>query len=117
MEANLDITIAEAEAQERRLIEELTATRGALKALRKARSLLRGEVSDEKTPQRRKRSLLDDVEDLLRLKGELHVDQIVKELEQQNIPAQKQVLSSALARYHQRGKRFRRTGRNLYALV
>src|SRR5215203_507247 len=98
---NLDASISEAEEKERRLLEELAATREALKALRKARALLRGEVVEGAPPRRRrrKRSLMDEVEDLLKVNGELHVDDIVRLLRQQGIDqVQKQVLTSSLSR-------------------
>jgi hypothetical protein len=117
---NLDASISEAELKERRLLEELAATREALKSLRKARALLRGEVVESPTPKRRrrKRSLMDEVEDVLKMHGELHVDQIVNILREQGfVDVQKQVLTSSLSRYVARGSRFRRVGANKFALI
>lgn len=117
---NLDASISEAEEKERRLLEELAATREALKALRKARALLRGEVSESAPPRRRrrKRSLMDEVEDVLKTHGELHADDLVRILREQGFEdVQKQVLTSSLSRYVARGSRFRRTGANKFALI
>lgn len=120
---NLEASISEAEEKERRLLEELATTREALKSLRKARALLRGEVIESAPPRRRrrKRSLMDEVEDVLKMHGELHVDEIVKILREQDLAVavnvQKQSLTSALSRYVARGSRFKRTGANRFALI
>jgi hypothetical protein len=116
---NLDASISEAEEKERRLLEELASTREALKSLRKARALLRGESIETVTPRRRrrKRSLMDEVADVLKVHGETHVDDLVRILRQQGFDAQKQVLTSSLSRYVARGSRFRRTGANKFALI
>lgn len=116
---NLDVSISEAEEKERRQLEELAATREALKSLRKARALLRGESVEYVTSprRRRKRSLMDEVEDVLKIHSELHVDDLVRLLRDQGVDAQKQILTSSLSRYVSRGSRFRRVGANKFALI
>lgn len=116
---NLDASISEAQEKERRLLEELATTREALKSLRKARALLRGELGESTPPRRprRRRSLMDEVADVLKVHGETHVDQIISILREQGFDAQKQVLTSSLSRYVARGSRFRRTGANKFALI
>ena len=48
----------------------------------------------------------------------MHVDQVLMELKVRGFDgAKKQVISSALARYTDRGQRFRRVGPNKYAVL
>lgn len=118
-EDNLDAAIADTEEQIRSLREQLKQREAALKSLRRARDLLRGQASTRGHPKKRARkTLIDAAEELLRERGELHINMIVEELHNRGYEnAGRQTLTSAFSRCIGLGQRFRRTGPGKYALL
>lgn len=111
----LDKAIEQKQARILRLRAELAQEEADLKSMLRARELLHdGDVPP--APSARL-SIPDAVESLLRAAGELHVDEILERLREMGINTNKQSVTSALTRYHNRKKRFKRVGRNKYALL
>ncbi|MGI8655585.1 MAG: hypothetical protein ACR2LC_10225 [Pyrinomonadaceae bacterium] len=111
----LDVAIERKQANIQRLRAELTQEEADLKSMLRTRELVTG---GNATPAPSARlSIPDNIENILRVAGALHVDQILERLHELGFETvNKQTVTSALTRYHNRGKRFIRTGKNKYAV-
>lgn len=112
MVSELDDAIIVEEARVKRLRGELAQANMNLKVLREAKRVLSG----ERTPPKLKPTIADMVEDMLRRAGSLHMDDIVKGLHQRGIKAAKTTVTTALARYDAKKRRFKRIAPNTFAL-
>jgi hypothetical protein len=76
-------------------------------------------MGKDKVPISARMSIPDSIENILRSAGALHVDSILERLREMELypNINKQTITSALTRYHNRGKRFKRVGKNKYALL
>jgi len=110
----LDAAIERKQANILRLRAELAQEEADLKSMLRTREL----VSDGNVPAplSARMSIPDSIENILRSAGELHVDDILERLHEMGLNTNKQTITSALTRYHNRQKRFVRTGKNRYAL-
>lgn len=86
--------------------------------LRAVRRLRKGPQRPPLPPEARGRSQVELVEDVLRKKGaELHITDILAEVARvHKIQLDRESVVSALTKKVQRGERFVRTGRNVFAL-
>jgi len=109
----LDAAIERKQANVLRLRAELAQEEADLKMLLRTRELI-GEGEAPLPPARM--SIPDAVESILRVAGEAHVDDLLARLHEMGLTTNKQSLTSALTRYHNRQKRFVRTGKNRYGL-
>ena len=113
----LDERIEQKQANILRLRTQIAQEEADLKSLLRARELM----SDGAAPPApmARMSIPDAIENMLRVAGELHVDAILERLREMKIypNINKQTITSALTRYHNRQKRFIRTGKNKYALL
>ena len=111
----LDAAIEQKRANILRLRAELAQEEADLKSMLRTREL----VSDGNAPPTppARMSIPDAIESVLRVIGEGHVDLILERLHELGFETvNKQTVTSALTRYHNRGKRFIRTGKNKYAV-
>jgi hypothetical protein len=110
----LNAAIEQKQANVLRLRAELAQEEADLKSMLRTREL----VSDGNAPptQPARMSIPDAIESVLRVTGECHVDDLLERLREMHIHTNKQSITSALTRYHNRQKRFRRVGKNRYAL-
>lgn len=71
------------------------------------------------TGQAKNKSVLDYAEEILRERypKAMHVDELLKALEEKGINARKQSVSSGLIRFHNQQKRFVRVGKNTFTLL
>lgn len=110
--SELDDAIVREEARVKRLREELSQANMKLKVLREAKRVM----SDEDAPPKLKPTIADVVEEMLRRAGSLHMDDIVKGLHQRGFNAAKTTVTTALARYDTKKRRFKRIAPNTFAL-
>jgi hypothetical protein len=110
----LDSAIERKQANILRLRAELAQEEADLKSMLRTRELVSEGEAPPPVPARM--SIPDAVESVLRVAGEAHVDDLLARLNEMGLTTNKQSLTSALTRYHNRQKRFVRTGKNRYAL-
>ena len=115
----IDVIIAEKERLAQKQRAELASTEADLRALYRTRALMRGESDSEAAAMMSKgrASIPDLVEAMLRTAGELHADEITRRLKELGHDVKKQTVTASLVRYTSKGKRFRRTGANKFALL
>lgn len=103
------------EIQEKRIA--LAQKEADLKMALRTRELARG--GNAPPAPKARMSISDAIENILQVAGEQHVNQLLERLLEMKITPNlnKQTITSALTRYHNRGKRFRRVGKNKYALL
>lgn len=112
----LDDAIERKQANILKLRAALAQEEVDLKMMLRTRELVGG--GDNPLPVKSGRlSIPDAIENILRVAGEAHVDSILERLHEVNLNTNKQSVTSALTRYHNRGKRFKRVGKNKYALL
>jgi hypothetical protein len=116
---DIDALIAEKEREAQQLRTALARTEADLKALRRTRAIARGETDSEAAARYSSKggpSIPDLVEEVLKEEpAGLHVDDILMRLKIDR-HVNKQTITSALSRWIAKGKRFRRVGRNKFAL-
>ena len=115
----LDSLVTEKEEEARNLRASLARVEQQLKALRHARDSLR-DRSDSAAAAgystKGRESIPTLVEQILREHGPQHVDDLVTRLGELAVFANKGTVTSSLVRYIKQGKRFKRVGRNKFAL-
>jgi hypothetical protein len=119
---DIDALIAEKEREAQQLRYALARTEADLKAMRRTRAIARGETDSEAAARYSSKagpSIPDLVEAVLKEEpGGLHVDLILARIKSDGIHVnlKKQTITSALSRWIDKEKRFKRTGRNTFAL-
>ncbi|HEX7315880.1 MAG TPA: hypothetical protein VF297_18330 [Pyrinomonadaceae bacterium] len=114
----IDLLISEKEKRAQELRAALASVELDLQALRRTRALMRGESdTDEAAKHSRGRaSIADLAEAMLHDVAELHADEILQRLREAGVETTKQAITATLSRYHAKGRRFKRTGANKFAL-
>ena len=116
----IDHLISEKTKRAQALRLELAQVENDLRALRRSRALMRGEPNPDEVARythRGRPSLPDLVEEILRSEPNgLYVDDIVARLAELNVHANRQTITSSLTRWIKKGKRFKKIGRNTFAL-
>ena len=116
----IDHLISEKTKRAQALRLELAQVENDLRALRRSRALMRGEPNPDEVARythRGRPSLPDLVEEILRSEPiGLYVDDIVARLAELNVHANRQTITSSLTRWIKKGKRFKKIGRNTFAL-
>jgi hypothetical protein len=113
----LDSLIAEKEEEARNLRSSLARVEQQLKALRRARDCLRTKTDPAAGYSTKGRESIPTlVEQILREHGPQHVDDLVARLAELGVFVNKGTVTSSLVRYIRQEKRFRRVGRNKFAL-
>ncbi len=113
---SIDKLLAELRTEEKQLISSLSNVQGKIKSLLETRALLTGQ---EFNPNKEK-SIPDLLEDVLRQCGAKHVDELVEILRAdypQTGSVAKQTVSGALIRYSNQGRKFKRVGKNTFAVI
>lgn len=113
----LDSLITEKEEEARNLRSSLARVEQQLKALRHARDSLRSRTDSAVAGYSTKgrESIPTLVEQILR-DGPQHVDNLVRMLADMNVFTNKGTITSSIVRYIKQEKRFKRVGRNKFAL-
>jgi hypothetical protein len=114
----IEAEISDREKEAQRLRDALARVEDDLRVLYRAREILTGQTDTRVAARRSSKgraSIPNLVEQVLREYGEMHADEIADKLRSYSIS--KQSITSAVSRYIDKGKRFRRTGKNKFALL
>jgi hypothetical protein len=109
----VDAEIAKLEAELRELRKREAQVGARLRILKQAQVILRGEGDIE-----RKLSIPAAVEEILRVRGPSHInDLLVALLQEYGINAARETVTTSLSRYINQKRRFKRVGPNKFGLI
>jgi hypothetical protein len=113
--------LIEREIEEKKELEQLLKDKNrSLQSLYRTRAELKDESYNfSSSPRTRSgKSIPDHLEDILRERGPKHVMELKKILyKEKGVDAGKQTISGALIRYTNQGRRFKRSGANVFDIL
>lgn len=110
----IDKLLSEAYAERKDLKAGLSKVDRRIKTLLETKAMLTGQVVPIKSKEQ---TIPDALEEILKTHGKAHCDELKVLLEEKGVFAAKQTISGALIRYANQGRRFKRVGKNTFALL